>query len=78
MHSRSDERMKKYYFSMLEMLRVYKEHYDNKDYDNEKLLKDKILHSRQNVTTCLASIQDDLFVQEQFKIIKDKKSIHIR
>jgi glycosyltransferase involved in cell wall biosynthesis len=73
MHSRSDERMKKYYFSMIEMLRVYREHYDNKDYDNEKLLKDKILHSRQNVTTCLASIQDDSFVREQFKIIKDKK-----
>ena len=73
MHSRNDERMKKYYFSMLEMLRVYQEHYQNKDYDNEELLADKILHSRQNVTTCLASIHDNSFVKKQFKLIKEQK-----
>lgn len=73
MHSRSDERMKKYYFSMLEMLRVYQEHYASKEYNNEEVLKDKILHSRQNVAICLASIQDDSFVREQLRYIKDKK-----
>ena len=73
MHSKNDERMKKYYFSMLEMLRVYQEHYLNKEYDNEEVLKDKILHSRQNIATCLASVQDDLFVKEQFEYIKNKK-----
>lgn len=73
MHHRSDERMKKYYFSMIEMLRVYQEHYSNKEYKDKEVLKDKILHSRQNVTTCLASVQDDLFVKEQFKYIKNKK-----
>jgi len=73
MHSKNDERMKKYYFSMLEMLRVYQEHYDNKDFDNEELLKDKILHSKQNVATCLASVQDDMFVKEQLASIKSQK-----
>ena len=73
MNSRSDERMKRYFFSMLEMLRVYQEHYSNKEYDNEEVLKDKILHSRQNVATCLASIQDDSFVKEQFRYIKSQK-----
>lgn len=73
MHSKSDERMKKYYFSMLEMLRVYQEHYANKEYNNEETIKDKILHSRQNVATCLASIQDDAFVKEQLRYIKAQK-----
>ena len=73
MHSRSDDRMKKYYFSMIEMLRVYQDHYLNTEYDNEARLKDKILHSRQNIATCLASIQDDLFVREQLKFIKQQK-----
>ena len=73
MHSRSDERAKKYYFSMLEMLRVYREHYDSGDYNNKKILKDKILHSRQNVATCLASIRDDAFFKEQLKAIKKQK-----
>lgn len=73
MHSKNDERMKKYYFSMLEMLRVYEECYAEKNYDHEELLKDKILHSKQNVTTCLASVKDDSFVKEQLKYIKNKK-----
>lgn len=73
MHSKSDERMKKYYFSMLEMLRVYQECYLKKEYNNKEVLKDKILHSRQNVATCLASIQDDLFVGEQLRFIKKQK-----
>ena len=73
MHSRNDERMKKYYFSMLEMLRVYQDHYLNKDYDDEAILKDKILHSRQNVATCLASIQDEAFLKGQLKYLKKEK-----
>ena len=58
---------------MLEMLRVYREHYEKQDYNNKKELEDKILHSRQNVATCLASVQDDSFVKEQFKYIKKQK-----
>lgn len=73
MHSKNDERMKKYYFSMLEMLRVYQECYAKKKYDNEEVLVDKMLHSRQNVATCLASVQDDSFVKEQLRFIKSQK-----
>lgn len=70
MHARTDERMKKYYFSMLEMLRVYQRCKANKEYTSEKLIDDRILHSRQNVATCLASVQDDAFVAEQLRHIK--------
>lgn len=73
MHLRNDERTKKYYFSMLEMFRVYQEHYINKDYNDKEILKDKILHSRQNIATCLASVQDDMFVKEQYEYIKSAK-----
>lgn len=71
MHSHSDERTKKYYLSLVEMLRVYQEHLDSGDYDDVELLKDKIHHSKQNVAQYLASVRDKAYIKQQLKLLKE-------
>lgn len=73
MHNRSDQRARKYYLSMLEMLLVYQSHMEQKDYDDQEILEKKILHSRQNVAQCLASIRDKRYIKEQLKILRKEK-----
>lgn len=70
MNTRNDQRARKYYFSMVEMLRVYREHLDTGDYTDKELLEDKISHSQQNVAQCLAGIRDKAFIKEQLKELK--------
>ena len=73
MHSHSDERSKKYYLSMLEMLRVYRKHLETGDFDDKAVLERKIHHSKQNVAQCLASVRDKKYIKEQFVILKKEK-----
>jgi hypothetical protein len=73
MNTRNDQRARKYYQSMLEMLMVYQHHQDTEDYDDKEILDQKIHHSKQNVTQCLASIKDKKYVKEQMKFLKNKK-----
>ena len=70
MNSYSDERAKKYYIAMREMLRVYEEHLTVGDYKNLEELQRKIHHSKQNVATCLAAILDKQYIKKELKILK--------
>lgn len=70
MNTRNDQRARRYYRSMVEMLRVYRAHMSAGDFDDRAILEEKIHHSRQNVTQCLASIHDKAFIKEQMKGLK--------
>ena len=72
MHSRSEERAKKYYKSMLVMYQVYKKHLISGDYNDELVLKNKIHHTQQNIAFCLAMLQDYSFVYKEIKRLKKK------
>ncbi|MBR1431511.1 glycosyltransferase [Ruminococcus sp.] len=71
MNSRSNERTKAYFESMITMLNVYNEHLKKGDYTDKAILKDKILHSRENVAYCLASQTVESDVRAGMKIIKE-------
>lgn len=73
MHSHSEERSKKYYLAMREMLRVYKDHLTKKDYKDLTVLQRKIHHSQQNIATCLAAISDKKYIKQELKILKKEK-----
>lgn len=70
MNSRTDERARKYYLSMVEMLRVYRSHLETGDFDDRDVLEEKIHHSKQNITMCLASIQDKAYVKQHLVALK--------
>lgn len=70
MHAHSEERNKKYYISMREMLRAYEYHLEIKDYKDLSELLNKIHHSKQNVSTCLAALYDKKYIKEQLAILK--------
>ena len=72
MNTRNDMRARKYYLSMLEMLRVYQNHLDIGDFDDKELLDQKIHHSKQNVTQCLASVKDRKYIETQMRILKSE------
>lgn len=73
MHSHGDERAKKYYLSMLELLKVYQEHLDNGDYNDIEILKHKIHQSKQSVAQCLAAVTDRKYVKNELRALKEKK-----
>lgn len=73
MNSHSDVRAQKYYRSMREMLRVYQEHLEQNDYNDKESLLRKIHHSKQNVASCLASLQDRKFIRAELKKLKKEK-----
>ena len=70
MHMRSEERAKKYYESMMIMYKVYKQHLDKGDYDDEKVLKEKIHHSQQNIAFFLAMLMEHSYVHMEIKRLK--------
>lgn len=71
MHSRSKQRLYQYYLSMVEMFKVYKKHLDENDFDNKEILEEKIGHSRQNIITCLVSVDDTKMVKDKLKNLKE-------
>lgn len=73
MNTRNDHRARNYYLSMLEMLSVYQNHLDVGDFDDKKILNQKIHHSKQNVAQCLASIKDKKYINEQIRFLKNEK-----
>ncbi len=73
MHTRTVERAKKYYTSMLAMLKTYEQHLMKKDYTDIDILTEKIHHSRQNVATTLCGVCDTKYVYEQLKFLKREK-----
>ena len=74
MNTHNDERNKKYYISMLEMLKCYKEHLEERDYKDKQELLDKILHTQQNIASCLAAVYDREYINEQLKVLKKEKT----
>lgn len=73
MHTRNEDRAIKYYKTMLIMYEVYKQHLNKRDYKNEEALKDRILHSQQNIAYCLAMITDHGYVREEMRRLKLKR-----
>ena len=71
MHSRNEERTKKYYESMIIMYEVYKRHLC--DYDNEEILKKKIHHTQQNVAFYLAMLLDHSYVKREMRRLKEAR-----
>lgn len=65
MHSHSDERSIRYFRSMREMLLTYSEQLDNITPEYREELKEKILHSHENVALILATITNSEFVRKQ-------------
>lgn len=74
MNTHNEERNKKYYISMREMLKVYIKHLENGDYTDLNVLERKIHHSKQNVVTCLAMIHDKKYIKSQLKLLRKEKS----
>lgn len=70
MHSRNEERAKKYYESMIIMYEVYKKHLCDHDYNDEEMLKKKIHHTQQNIAFCLAMLLDHSFVRREMRRLK--------
>ncbi len=70
MHSRNANRALGYYHSMQELYRVYKEHYDTNDYDDEYVIQQKLLHMRQNLILTLAGVYDTKIVWRELKKAK--------
>lgn len=73
MHTRTVDRAKRYYTSMLEMLRVYKVHQSSGNYLDANILEDKIKHSEYNVVTCLSAIPDKPYVKKELRRLKNEK-----
>ena len=73
MHTRSVERAKNYYASMLEMLRVYEVHRDRGRDPDSAVLEDKIRHSEHNVAACLSAIPDTPYVRQELKRLRAEK-----
>ena len=78
MHTRSKERAYKYYLSMVELLKVYERHLEEGDYNDETILKRKILHMKQNVISCLASVDDSKFVKRKLRELKSNRNYPYR
>ena len=72
MNFRSEERIEKYYQSMLIMLEVYHDYLKKGTYRDEKMLKSKIHHTHENICSCLAQCTDESFVKENFKDLKKR------
>ena len=72
MHHKSEERMEKYYSSMIIMLEVYKEYYDSGKYRDKIILEEKIHRSYENISACLAKCIDHAFVKKNLQELKQK------
>ncbi len=72
MHSKSEERSRKYYTSMCVMYDVYNEHLSKGDYKSKERLLEKIHHMRENITITLAGIPSTKFVRSEMKELKKK------
>ena len=70
MHQKSERRMQNYYRSMKIMLDVYKEYLSAGKYNDREILEAKILHSYENVFSCLAKCTDKKFVKKEFSSLK--------
>ncbi len=70
MHARSDERSKKYYLSILEMLQVYQRYLNTGECKDRPHLEERIVHAKESIVTCLANVKDNQFVKEQFSALK--------
>ena len=70
MHQKTEKRMQKYYQSMMIMLDVYYSYWNTGTYRDRSILETKILHSNENVCSCLAKCTDELFVRENFRKLK--------
>ncbi len=72
MNSKTNERAKKYYFSMIEMHQVYN-NYLLQNKNDIKQLKQKIHHCKQNIAQCLAMVNDKDFIKTQLNVLKKEK-----
>ena len=72
MHTRDARRALCYYHSMVEMYRVYKQHYDSGDYIDKIVLEDKLSHMLQNLPMTLVAISDFVMVKRELKQLKQK------
>lgn len=70
MHQKTEARMQDYYRSMRIMLDVYNDYWCKKTYRDKAVLQNKILHSHENVCSCLAKCTDESFVRENFRELK--------
>lgn len=73
MHTRSDERNKKYYISMVALLEVYEEHLATGNYRDKDFVLRKIQHCQQNIALCLLCVKDTAYVRKELKMLKRKK-----
>lgn len=72
MHNKSDDRMKKYYISMVKMLDTYVNHLTNGEYKDKEYLETRIQFVKESSAKYLLFIPDTQYVKEQLKLLKDK------
>ena len=70
MHARNDERSKKYYLSILEMLQVYQTYLSTGECKDRPHLEERVVHAKESIVTCLANVSDNTFVKEPFAYLK--------
>lgn len=70
-HARNDERTKKYYNSLLNMLGVYLE-YEKKSTEKDPELSKKIHQSKEKVAQVLAMVSDTGYVKKELKSLRQK------
>lgn len=63
---------------MVELLNVYERHLEEGDYNDETIFKRKILHMKQNVISCLASVDDSKFVKRKLRELKSNRNYPYR
>lgn len=72
MHSKSEERSRRYYTSMRVMYDVYNTHLLKGDYKSKERLLKKIHHTRENIATTLAGVPNTSFVRSEMRELRKK------
>lgn len=70
MHTHSEEKNKNYYKSMLIMLEVYNRYLESGKCRDKNELRQRIHHTKENITWTLAMVKDEEYVHREFKRLK--------
>ena len=72
-HNVSEEVKKKRYLSMLGKLEIYQKWLNEGYYSKKKIIKRKVLLTRQGIVLCLASLSDEEYVANELKRLRKQK-----